>query len=270
MDYPFLKAFKYINLFVLYVLTFVILYVKQVEFISLIILFFVNTITHIFLAVDLINSPKQNDMIIFVLISGIILMFVAGIYLMIFVVKIMRFFKKNSIAINLDLLDTSDAKLRKILDDTKIIYITSAMLIGFVAFLFFISYRKTVAGSIDVVFTKYIELNWNLTGASFAFHLIWLGFKFILAMAILGLTAYLVYSCNLLSRKGNFAYVDNQVNQIGNSKNKMDEITKNTQQQLFPNAEKNSKSQGTNPIVKFFQNLNLNYISEYKVDMGLD
>jgi hypothetical protein len=268
MDYPFMKGFKYVNFFVLYVLTFIILDIKQVEFISFIILFVVNTITHIFLAVDLLNSPKQSDIIIFILLSGIILMFVAGIFLMIFVIKIMHFFKKNSLAINLDLLDTSDTQLRKIVDNTKIIYTTCAMLIGFVAFLFFISYRKSVAGNMESIFFEYFELDWNLTGISNVIQFIFIFFKGIFAMAILGLTAYLVYACNLLSRKGNYAYVESQIKQANSGKNKLDEITKDTQQKLFPN--KVPPLQATNPFVQFFQNLNLNYISEYKVDTGLE
>ncbi len=268
MDYPFIKAFKYINFFVLYVLTFVILYVKQVEFISLIILFFVNTITHIFLAVDLLNSPKQSDIVIFVLLCAVALMFIAGVFLMIFTVKIMTFFRKNNMSINLDLLDTSDTKLRKLLDDTKIIYITSAMLIGVVAFFLFTSYRITNDGSINTVFSKYFELNWKLTGSLFVFHIIGLGFKTIFAMAVLGLPAYLVYSCHTLSRKGNFKYVTEEVNKSKSGMNKLDEITKNTQDRLFP-QQKPAKPL-TNPLIQFFKNLNLNYVSEYKIDMRYD
>ena len=128
---PFVKFFKYIYLFVLQFLAFIAMRKKKLELMGIVVSILIATVTHGFLIRDIFASDKQYEMVIYVIIFSIGLLFTSSIFIIKTLAHLHKQFSAKDSIIHL----TKENRAR--LDKYKKMFITCIIFIGLLAFSFF-------------------------------------------------------------------------------------------------------------------------------------
>ncbi len=184
------KFFKYINFFIVYIISFILMSKKHLELLGVGISFITNFIAQMFLLMDLNASPKSQDIIVMILTVGIIIIFISNVMVIIKLKELHGVYSRKELPIRMEGED------RKLFDVYKILYITIVMLIGFSAFLFFGVLKLdngTYESYFNFDFTEYIEngtINFIKVGIKILMQIL----KISMAGAILGIGGYMLYA----------------------------------------------------------------------------
>ena len=127
----FINFFKYIYFFVIQILSFIMMYNKNLELMGLISGILIATITHIFLVINIFASDKTNELVLYFILFSIILFFVSSVLM---IKTLVHLHSKYSVKGSPILLTKEN---RKRLDRYKKMFISSIFLIGLLAFSFF-------------------------------------------------------------------------------------------------------------------------------------
>lgn len=242
------KFFKYINFFVAYILSFVLMYKTNLELLGIGISFIINTIAQLFLFIDVSASPKSKEIIVLIIIVGILATFISNVMVTITLKNIHGVYSNNNLPIRFEKED------RKIFDIYKILYITIVMCIG-VSSLFLFSLYKT--DSDHNIYAPYFNFNIDLSDINTSpfyilLQLIMSGIKVLFALAILGIGGGMLYLATLLSR------ID------------VSNIYIPTEQTEPPNKSIfEHRSPAFSMVYDIYRNLNLNYIIQGRHSINL-
>lgn len=128
---PFVKFFKYIYLFVLQFLSFVAMSKKKLELMGIVMGILLATVTHIFLIRDILSSDKQYEMVIYVILFSIGLLFTSSIFIIKTLYHLHKQFSAKKSIIHL----TKENRAK--LDKYKNMFITCVLFIAILSFSFF-------------------------------------------------------------------------------------------------------------------------------------
>lgn len=247
------RFIKYIYFFIMYVIGFSLMFQTNLELLGLFITIGTNIINNGFLFLDINRSPKRIDSIAGILLIGIILCFISTVLILMTVVKLhSKFSLKNSkIRLSRD--------YRAEFDSYKQFLVSDIVLINILALLFFTIQKRGYFkndGTYQYLPAKngyeYFEFfGWNFY--SF-FDVISYIIKVCLTIAMLGISGYLIFLSNdirLLSGK-------------------------NYDQLYIPDDDPgysgtNYKKRGfLSTLSHWINNMNINYITGYKINTGLN
>lgn len=210
----FINFFKYVYFFVVQFLSFIMMYNKNLELMGLISGILIATITHIFLVINIFSSDKTNELVIYFILFSIILFFVSS---MLMIKTLIRLHSKYSVKGSPILLTKEN---RKRLDRYKKLFIGSIIFIGLLAFSFFTLSDNTkwndISKSINPNYISQIETpgyesfyhleeiwNYDYINNSLSSIIPTLISSFIkvgASLSVLGMTSYMVYITNFLSK----------------------------------------------------------------------
>lgn len=229
------KIFKYINFAIIHIISFIMMYNTNLELIGIGFTFAINIITNIFLTMDIINSPKRNDIVIIILLCAIIANFISSVFILTTLRQLHLKYKHKDSKIELS------RENRNILNLFKFLFVTNIVFITILSILFFTLY-KTDSGNFLPFFNATFDKNGYIIN-----EFIWLIFKVVLSISTLVISGYMIYySYNILKLRN--------INVFSVS-NKKDEIK--------PIINKNGF------FTNMFENININFLSNYKIDLNL-
>lgn len=229
------RSFKYFNYAVFQLFLFYGMFDFNLEIISTFISILVFTIMSGFLVVDVIKSPKNNDIVAMYIFIAIVLTFVANCLLFITLTKIhYKFSAKGS-----PILFTKNT--RKDFDAYKILFVLEVILIGIVSIMFF------MLPKVNDKFVPFFNTNFSKDNFLSEF-LFTFGIKPIVVIPMLVFACVLVFIGNKLSLvKANQLYIPDEPDPDPTKKQK-------TAKSWFSNM---------------FNGISLNYIMNYTYNMGL-
>jgi hypothetical protein len=252
------KFFKYSNFLVIYIISFVLMYNSNLELLGLGLGIAINIVSQLFLLVDVISSPKSSDPVIFILLIGIIGMFISSVM---FLMTLVNLHSKYS-------LKGSPIKLtkenREKFDVYKILFITNALAIGIIAFLYFAAYKVDIAnpGKMSYLlkynfeesgdfYVPFYNFTFNPEGYQFD-ELAMLLFKMALGAGVLGITGFMIYLTVELSKlKTDRLYIPDK------------------EDESIPKSFPHKSNYNNFSLSGLFQNLNMNYIMNSKTILGM-
>lgn len=186
------KFFKYINFFIIYIISFILMYRPNLELLGVGISFIINTIAQLFLLIDINSSPKSQDIIALILFMGILMTLIANTLVGMKLKEFHGVYSKKELPIRLEKED------RKLFDKYKQLYITIIIFIGVSAFLFFGIYKDTEKNIYEPYFnfdfSPYLDNIGNFDFIMAGLQLIMQIIKVGMAASILGIGGYMLYS----------------------------------------------------------------------------
>lgn len=227
------KIFKYINFAIIHIISFIMMYNTNLELIGIGFTFAINIITNIFLTMDIINSPKRNDIVILIILSAIIANFISCIFIITTLRQLHLKYKNKDSKIELS------RENRNILNLFKNLFVTNIVLITILSIFFFTLY-KTDSG----IFLPFFNTSFDKNGYIIN-EFLWLILKVVLSISTLAISGYMIYYSY-------FIFKLRSVNVFSVS-NKKDEIKPIINKKGF--------------FTNMFENLNINFLSNYKIDL---
>ena len=248
---PYKKAFKYINLFILQVIGFSLLYKYEtryrttkgvngqilkfpylvdtknnLEIIGVVLTIAVNILVNTFLFIDIGNSPKRNDFVVYILLFSIIGLFVSEIFTLITLTHLHHKYKLKGSPIQF----TRENRIK--FNNLKALLISGIVIFCFLCLLFFTLPKIDDNG----LYESFFNFNDDLYSKIFS------SFKVLLSLALLCIVGYLIYLTYKFSKLKNSQLTD---------------IT------VKPDYDLN-KMIGKSP--GFFENINLNFLANYNYE----
>ena len=228
------KFFKYLYFFALYVISFYLMSILDVEWLGILLVIAVYCTCSSLLLIDIINSPKNSDQVVLPLIICILLIFISCIFMLIYMTKIRvtingrtQWNTRNQVS-----------EARELFVKWKGMMITCVLFIGMIAFNYFILYTDK-NGNAEPFFNFTSDIQGVLSG-----------FFIILFIILIPLSIYMLYASITLT-KHKYAFL------------KLDSPTDIQNTSLsFP-----TQIQGS-ALNTIFNNINLNYLVNYSVDRG--
>ena len=232
------KFIKYINLSIVHIIFFILIFQSNLEILGLSLLTIINIITNSFLLFDIINSPKSGDVIIVFLVISICAMGVSSLMIFILLAKLHSKYSLQQSPVYLSY------ENRSLLDNFEISFVTNIILVFIISIFYFTIYRVGEGEN-----TFYLPFyNYKISPNNFIGETIFLILKIIITLTSTGLTGYMLYSSYLLSKINvNKLYIP--------PNNRTDTIP-----DKFPH--KNTQKIDT-MFSNMFSNINLNYIIGY-------
>jgi hypothetical protein len=246
MDNSYQKFFKYINFFIAYILSFLLMYKSNLELLGVGISFIINMVSQLFLFIDLSLSPKSKDIIVLLLSIGIIITFICNTIVVIKLRDMHTVFSRKEMPIRFDKED------RKLFDRYKILYITIVMLIGVSSFFFFSLFKNP-----DNTYEPYFNFNFDTlkNRENSLYIILQLGMQFLkisMAGAILGIGGYMIWlSLELAKINTSRIYIPEKVDDTANKS-------------IFE-----KRSPAFSMAYDIYRNLNLNYLTESRPTVNL-
>ena len=248
---PFVKFFKYIYLFVLQCFAFFAMSKKKLELMGIVVSIIIATVTHGFLIRDIFESDKKYEMVIYVIIFSIALLFTSSI----FIIKTLTHLHKQFSAKNSIIHLTKENRAR--LNKYKKMFITCVLFIGVLAFSFFtLKCTNCDSNSIPKTYEKYYheDVILNLFSADNKpvtekiLPTISGFIKMGMSISVLGISGYMVYLTRLLSNiNANQLYIPESVP-----------------------YDKSDFSIGNKfSVGDIFKNINIHYLSNYTPEVNL-
>jgi hypothetical protein len=232
---PFERFFKYVYFIIIHFIAFSLMYSQNLEMLGYGIGITMSFITAGFLWLDIYNSPKKNDPVIFVILLGIL----AGIISLFMFAKFLTNIHAKYNAKGSKIMLTKEN--RKRLDTFKSLYITDYVLIGTISLMFFLAYKNT-----DGTYMPFFKIPENVFSSDSVFFVL----KSLLSVSTLSVSGYMIYVANELSKQNSKQlYIP--------EKDSPDTIKK------FPY--KKPKGLGLGGISDFFRNVNLDYLVNYNI-----
>jgi hypothetical protein len=238
------RFFKYVNFFILYVFSFYLMDLKTLEWLGIIFGIIIYIVSSIFLFVDLINSPKNNDSIVTFFIIIILLIFISCILIASLLIKIRKPTDKYMEWNTKDV----DRFTRGELTKWKQMFIACIILTGFLVFVYFTLDVKQSGEPFP-----FFNFEWRYA----AFTVLYI----CILIVLISLSIYMVHAGVTLNYPEHAKPVYDEKKDIRN-----DELK-------FPTRDRNSiglNSINDSFLVTIFSNLNLDFFSKYSVDMLLD
>lgn len=227
---------KYINLFIIHIIAFSMMFQNNLELIGMALAIIINVLTNSFLFFDIINSPKNGDFVILVLVISILAIFISSVMIFILLMKLHSLYSSQQTPIQL----TYDN--RTLLDRYKNCYVINILLVFLISIFYFTLYRidDIKKGS---YYTPFYNYNFdNIFNYPILF------FKIAITITSLVLSGYMLYaSYKLCQINTNNLYISQN--------NTSDGIP-----QIFPHKKNNNLTDITNSM---FSNINLDYIIGY-------
>lgn len=234
----YVNAFKYINLFFIYLIAFSLMWSTRTELIGLVMSMVNSIITNLFLFMDISASPKKTDPIIAILYISIIGLFIVCSLIFTTISKLQINYSVKGQPLRLN------REPRKQVDTFKILFTFQIIATGVLAFLFFtLKCNSPSLCDNDNGYARFFSAD----PESSVSYLI-LVFKSLLSMAVIGVTGYLIYLSNDI-RKYNASNIHIP--------------KKPTEKVILPN------SANKDTIFDIFRNVNLDYLMSYKTDLHL-
>jgi hypothetical protein len=249
---PYKKALKYINLFILQVIGFSLLYKYEtryrtakgvkgqilkfpylvdtknnLEIIGVGLTIAINILVNTILFIDIANSPKHNDFVVYVLLISIIALFISEIFTLITLSHLHHNYKVKGSPIQF----TRENRIK--FNELKALLVSEIVIIGFICLLYF-----TLPKTSDTTYQPFFNFNNEWNTLSFWFSC----FKVLLSMASIGIVSYLIYATYKFSKL---------------KKSQITDIETKPDYDL-------DKIIGTTP--GFFENINLNFLANYKYE----
>jgi hypothetical protein len=230
------KFFKYLYFLAVFIIATVLMFHKRLEILGWGIGLTISMITYIFLFLDVSSSPKSQDYVVFVIYLTILAQLLSNIMFSMTLKNLHHEYSARGHPIQLN------EKYKKKFQDYKILFVTEYFIVGTIAFLFFTLYVSS-AGNMPFFNTHMTQDNFYLIIPS-------LFFKVILCLAALGISGYMIFASYKFQKlKGKIRYVK-----------------PNT---LTYDPSSFSVGGDTDSPFSIFQNLNLNYLMNYRTDLGL-
>lgn len=185
------KFFKYINFFIIYVISFVLMFKQNLEMLGVGMSFIINMIAQLFLLMDINSSPKSRDIIALILSFAILMVFISNVMVSIKLTELHSAYSRKELPVRLDKDDQTSFNIY------KIVYITIVMLIGISAFLYFgvLEVKEGVYEPyFNFDFSKYVDSNNNINFMGVGLQLFMLILKGSMMLAILGIGGYMLYA----------------------------------------------------------------------------
>jgi hypothetical protein len=179
-----LSFFRYIVLFIIYIMAFVSMMNSNLELVGIGFMFIVNLITSFFIFVDFLGiseTSKKYDIFVGVLIVGMALHLISSILIVIALSKLHKKAKQNGLPMQLS------PSTRRQLENFKIVFFTNAMSILTMTMLFFL-------GKPGVSFYNYAFDQSTAIRELFFFIV-----KILLTFGTLGMSTYLVYISHFMT-----------------------------------------------------------------------
>ena len=227
------KIFKYINFAVIHMISFYMMYNTNLELLGIGLAIAINIITHVFLTIDIINSPKRNDIVIIIILCGILANFISSIFVLTTLNRLHLKYKAKDSKIELS------KENRKILDLYKFLFIINILFITVLSILFFTIYKN------DDGFLPFFNVTFDKSGYIIN-EFLWLVFKILLSFSMLAVSGYTIYNSYKFFQLRNV-----NVFSVSNKNETKPIINKNG---FFTNM---------------FENLNINFLSNYKIELDL-
>lgn len=240
------KFFKYINFYIIFFISFYVMYQPNLELIGLIICVGIYYIVYGLLNLDILTSPKNDDAVVILLIVLLRASFMSFVFIISMFVNLHELYNGFGLPIQLT------KETREYLDTFKILMITNIVITGIMAFLYFTAYKynDTDAPIINDIQMKYAPF-YNFEDKTFLGYTS-LVFRLVLSLAFIYCTAYIIYISYMLS-------------QLSTTKVVIPETSTPTVDTVYkpPSFPFNNSFFTNNGISGMFQNLNLNYITNY-------
>ena len=229
------KIFKYINFAIIHIISFIMMYNTNLELIGIGFTFAINIITNLFLTMDIINSPKRNDIVIIIILCAIIANFISCIFIIITLRQLHLKYKQKDSKIELS------KENRNILNLFKFLFVTNIVFITILSLFFFTLYKTD-----SVNFLPFFNTSFDKNGYIIN-EFLWLILKVVLSISTLVISVYMIYYSYFIFKLRNV-----NVFSVSNKKDEIKPII-------------NKKGFFTN----MFENLNINFLSNYKIDLDL-
>jgi len=253
MSESYLGAFKYLHFLMIYFVAFFLFYyTPNLELLGSGIGIAINIITHLFLFIDIISSPKNDDPVVFVFFIGIVGMFCSNILLLITLVKLHSVYSIHGRPIHF----TKES--RKMLDRYKQLFIVNVFAIFSMALLYFTAYKidlSTADNSVYYLLKNNFEKSgdyyvpfYNFTfdpAGTRSIELFMLLFKVILSGGVLGATGLMLY----------FSY---ELSKLKTSRDQL--YIPEKQDETVPKTIPHKGNYSSFSLSNMFQNLNINYL----------
>jgi hypothetical protein len=232
------KFFKYLYLMVTFIISCALLYNKRLEILGWGIGLTISSLTYIFLLLDTTNSPKSQDFVVYVLALSILAQLLSNVFFSMTLNHLHTKYSTHGTPVKIS------PKYKKHFETYKRLFIAEYFVIGLLAVLFFTLYKRPDDGEyapfFNITFYGLTEMAMVLPS---------LIFKILLCCAALGISGYMIFmSYTLQILKENIRYVDNR-------------------HEYDPTAYQLSGPK--NPLLNVFNNLNMNYLMNYKIDLHL-
>jgi hypothetical protein len=235
---PFQLFFKYIYFMIIQMLAFATMYKENLELMGYGVGIIVSFVTAGFLWLDIYNSPKSSDPSLFVILLSMLGGIISLIIFANFLTKTHAKYNKKGSKIMLT------RENRKILDKFKSLYMKEYFLIAMLSLMFFMV-SKSKDGK---TFLPFFEVPEQLISTNSIFFT----FKVLVSIASLGISGYMIYLANELSKQNsNQLYIP--------EKDSTNVIYK------FP-YKKPNRFGFIEDISTFFRNVNLNYLMNYNIN----
>lgn len=168
--------FKYINFFFIYVISFVLMFIKRFEMIGIGLSIATSILSNLFLFLDILFSPKNNDVVVIVIILGMASLFISNVFVLNVFVKLHKEYSKKKRPIEYS------KKMDKTVKLYKQLFIWNTVLIWITAFLYFSRPKQN-----DATYFPYYYLSKNPLDI-FIFV-----FKLLSSVSIVGISGYMMY-----------------------------------------------------------------------------
>ncbi len=235
------RFFKYLSFFALFVISFYLMDKFEVEWLGILLGIGVYCVCYALVLIDLINSPKNSDMVILPLIIVILLVYISCIFMLSFMIKARktydggRSYQWNTTPNDMEAMQAGS---RKKLVEWKGMLVTIFVFTSVILFYYFV---------LDVDKYGNAESYFNF---ELGYKGIISGFTVILFIIMIPISIYMVYASFNLSR-------------INNSKIVPESKDLANKTLGFPTKIKQNK------ILDFiFDNINLSTLSNYSIDIG--
>jgi hypothetical protein len=238
------KFFKYINFYILFFISFYTMYRPNLELVGLFLCVGIYYIVYGLLNLDIITSPKNDDPVVIVLIVILRASFISFVFLISMFVNLHNTYASFGIPIQLT------KENRQHLDTFKTLLVSNIVLTGIMAVLYFTAYKYDKPIIINDIEMKYAPF-YNLADKSFLGYTS-LIFRIFTTVALMYCTAYIIYISYFLSKLSTAKVIIPETNS--------DDPAHDYKPPSFPF---NNSFFTNNSISGLFQNLNLNYITNY-------
>jgi hypothetical protein len=230
------KFFKYIYLLAVFIIAIVLMFHKRLEILGWGIGLTISMVTYLFLFLDVSSSPKSQDVVVFVIYLTVLAQILSNIMFSMTLKNLHHAYSAHGHPIQMN------ERYKKKFQDYKILFVTQYFIICTIAFFFFTLYMSEAG--------NHPFFNIHMTQDNFFLIIPSLFFKVILCLATLGISGYMIFASYKFQKlKGKIRYV------------KPNTLT-------YDPKSFTSGSPADSPFT-IFSNLNLNYLMNYRKDLGL-
>lgn len=254
MSDSYVGVFKYINFFMIYCIAFYLFFNHKLELIGIFMGIAINIISHLFLFIDIISSPKSNDPVVFVFFIGIIGMFFANVVLLITLARLHSVYSGKGVPIRF----TKESRNK--IGTYKKLFIINVLVIFIMAFFYFTAYKIDLSDPPQKV-EYLLKNNFEKSGQYYvpffnttfeptesrwirSIEFFMLLFKIILSGGVVGVTGLMVY----------YSY------ELSKLKTSRDQLYIAEHPEDTPHTIPHKGSYSSFSLPNMFQNLNINYL----------